>query len=118
MGFLDDVKGFARDVVAIEEKVFDTGIELAFESIVHGSTLTAAPGQPVRTGQLRDSWEIERVSPDVAVLSSDHPAAMDIEEDAEHAHYSNHGPHSVKLTEAGIDPIAAEALRRTEGADG
>lgn len=111
---------FTRTLELREQAVFDGALELMFESIVHGSPLTGAPGQPVRTGQLRDSWEIVHLSPTVAKVVSRLGYAWPVEHnawgDGEATVFRNHGPHSVKRTRAGFARIVDFVLRRARQA--
>lgn len=84
-------------------------------SVVEGSPLTGAPGQPVDTGNLRASWIDEFRGPLVWQLTTSVVYAPFIEAGA-----NDRGPftlqsqvggfHSVKLTAAGWDRIVAYAV--------
>lgn len=58
MSFGLDVKRFSEKAANNARKIADRSTEIAFGSIVEGSPLTGAPGQPVDTGNLKASWEI------------------------------------------------------------
>lgn len=87
-----------------------SGASFVRRSIRDGSELTGAPGQPVRTSRLRNSWQIERLGPGVYLVFTDVPYAEYIEDGG-----NSTGPfdpsrgaprskvggyHSVKLTKA------------------
>lgn len=88
------------------------------ESIVAGDPLTGSPGQPVDTGNLRNSWQLQFESPRRALISTN----------VEYAPYIEDGPmygltlrsqvggwNSVKMTRANFDRIVdfeAEAIGR------
>jgi hypothetical protein len=83
MGFADQLQGFKDLVVARVQETHDAVTDAAFQSIVHGSSLTGAPGQPVATengGKLRDSWTQEREGPARSIISTDVSYAPDIED--------------------------------------
>lgn len=60
MSFGLDVKRFSAKVEQRIRDVAERSTEIAFASIVEGSPLTGAPGQPVDTGNLKASWQIVR----------------------------------------------------------
>lgn len=90
-------------------------------SITDGSPLTGAPGQPVDTGALKASWQLEFESPTRALISTDKEYAEGIEDGI-----GPHGPitirspvggtHSVALTVAGIDRIVEDETLKLVGA--
>lgn len=96
---------------------FAAATNMAFASIVHGSPLTGAPGQPVapidqpNAGKLRDSWAIERPDPNTAIIGSTASYASDVEENVHDAHFHTGGPHGVKLTAANFDRLLDAAQR-------
>lgn len=118
MSFADDLKRFAvlaeERTMAVHEGVTD----LAHQSIVYGSAVTGAPGQPVapgrnpNAGKLRDSWTKESPEPGVSVISTPVDYAPDVEDNPRGVHFSNHGPHSVKLTLAAGQRMVDDAARR------
>lgn len=55
--FADQVAAFRRKVEQRARDVHTVAADLAHQSIVEGSPLTGAPGQPVDTGNLRASWQ-------------------------------------------------------------
>jgi hypothetical protein len=62
MSFTDEVRVFALKVDAKSKDVItEAGVEVQ-RSLVEGSEITGAPGQPVDTGFLRSSFIPERIS--------------------------------------------------------
>lgn len=95
-------------------------VEEMERSVVEGSELTGAPGQPVDTGNLFGSWQVTRPSKYEWLLSTN----------VEYAEYIEHGGndvaaftlrsevggwHSVKLTEASWDRLVAFAALKARG---
>lgn len=62
-----------------QQRLLDACAAAVYQSIVHGSPITGAPGQPVATGELRDSWEIKRISSERREISTTSPYARAIE---------------------------------------
>lgn len=114
MGFAQSLANFAaktkENLQATREGVDDE----TFRSIVEGSEITGAPGQPVRTRKLHDSWS-QDVSETETVTSSDSPYAPAVEENLNNAVYENHGPHSVKQTVVAFPRIVEEVVARVVG---
>lgn len=112
MSFADDLRHFAEKAEARTHAVHEGVTDLAFSSIVYGSPVTAAPGQPVapgrapNAGKLRDSWTKAYPEPDVSAITTDVDYARDVEDNPRGVQFSNHGPHSVKLTLAGGQRMA------------
>lgn len=77
--FADQLVRFADKVEARQQAIFTGVVDTMFESVVRGSALTGAPGQPVRTGRLRDSWTVRYEKPTVAIISTNAPYARAIE---------------------------------------
>lgn len=119
--FQDALDTFARDA---RERLLDCA-QFAFEevqeSVVHGSALTGAPGQPVDTGFLRSSWVASIVAQGVQEISTNVAYAEFIEDGGNDlAAFTLRsevgGWHSVKLTEAAwldiVDVARRKAMRR------
>jgi hypothetical protein len=97
-------------------EIFAGTVAHAFQSIVEGSPITGAPGQPVDTGNLRASWQTTFESPTVALISTNVEYAPYVEDNVNNVTFKNHGPHSIKLTVAGLQQVVdAEIVRVTEG---
>jgi hypothetical protein len=63
MSWDSDVEAFTRRTKKRTRDVFNGCTKEAFRSIVTGSEVTAAPGQPFDTGVLRASWRGEETGP-------------------------------------------------------
>lgn len=83
-----------------------------FESVVEGSPITGAPGQPVDDGDLKESWTNTRTGPATAEIASDSPYAEAVEENWSGVAFKNHGPHSKALTEVGFPDLVADVVRQ------
>lgn len=118
MSFRDDIKRFVIKVQARPQTVLVGVATRAHRSITgNGSPdpITGAPGQPVDTGFLRNSWQLE-VRPGEAEISTNAEYARAIEDGI-----GPFGPltlrskvggfHSVRLTIAGASAIQADVLR-------
>lgn len=129
MTFSGDLKGFAARVQANAQAVFVNTASAAHESIVDGSSVTGAPGQPVDTGNLRGSWQLQFETPTIARISTNVEYAPYIEDGIVQARsgqvsghtqqrlvFKNHGPHSVKLTIAGVSKLANAEAEKLAGA--
>jgi hypothetical protein len=95
---------FARDVDAVmhdASDVLDISAQLALQSIQFGSPLTGAPGQPVDTSNLRNSWQDEKVSPTEHVISTPVEYAQPIEDGI-----GPHGPLTLRSAVGGFHSIA------------
>lgn len=115
MSFADQMNAFVakskKNLGAIREGTDDE----MFRSIVDGSELTGAPGQPVgKSGKLRDSWTQEKSATDT-VTSSDAPYATAVEENWGNVDYSNHGPHSLKITVVAFPRVVEAVAQRVAG---
>lgn len=109
MSFADQMQRIVGKHIARLESV-PAGVDAeVFRSIVDGSEVTGAPGQPVRSGRLKASWQQERTG-DESVAASDSPYARAVEENVGDVHYENGGPHSVELTVVGFPRIVQEVV--------
>lgn len=112
MTFRDDINQFKRKVKAESQALFVNVVSHAHESIVNGSPVTGAPGQPVDTGNLRDSWQIMWEAATRALIVTNVSYARIVEDNLRGVTFKNHGPHSVKLTIAGLARIVAAERAR------
>lgn len=115
MGFADDMRRFQLDIESRTREAFVETVTEVTRSVVEGSEITGAPGQPVDTGALRASWHTEFNSPTEATLGTDLEYAPIIEDNPRGVTFQNHGPHSVKLTIAGFQRIVDDVARRIAG---
>ena len=132
MTFDADLKRFAIKVEARNRGVLENMATLVHDSIVKGSAITGAPGQPVDTGYLAGSW-IRVVGSVDAEIATDAQYAPVIEHNLRTAFDPKGKPapprvnpdgsfrrpikstvgghHSVKLTVGAADRLLAEAVR-------
>jgi len=116
MSFSADLKRYRQKYQKRTRDVFHRVVDLLYESVVNGSGLTGAPGQPRDTGALALSWTVVYESPTRAVISSNSEYAIVIEDNPRGVTFQNHGPHSVKLSRAAFAAIVEEATRDVLGA--
>ncbi|HXH43300.1 MAG TPA: hypothetical protein VNK51_05550 [Bradyrhizobium sp.] len=120
MTFSDDLNRFSATLETRSRDVFVGVVEKAHESIQTGSAITGAPGQPVDTGALRASWQVQYPAADEALISTNLEYAQPIEDGI-----GKHGPlqlrsavggfHSVKTTVAGFQRIVDQVTREVQG---
>lgn len=120
MTFGEDLRLFAEKVATRQRDVFVGATTHVHRSVTDGSPTTAAPGQPVDTGNLLSSWQL--IFPEIWVgeVSTNVEYAVPIEEGV-----GPHGPltlrsavggfHSVKLTRANWDRIVDEEVTNVTG---
>jgi hypothetical protein len=122
MSFGGQLRDWGDKAKRREGAVFHTAVFTAHKSITVGSPLTGAPGQPVDTGRLRNSWQIVILSPrEVRILTS-MKYARSIEDGLSYAHAGKPltlrsqvgGFHSLKLTVANWNRIVEDANRRVD----
>jgi hypothetical protein len=113
--FSNSVRRFAVKVEARTGEVFVNIVAAAHASIVEGSPVTGAPGQPVDTGNLKNSWQVEFEGPEKALISTNVEYAPAVEENLRGVDFHNHGPHSVALTIAGLGNIVENEARKLTG---
>lgn len=121
MGFADDLRAFGLKVQTRNQAVFAGVVADTKTSIVEGSPVTGAPGQPVRTGNLRASWQTAFETPTSAIISTNVAYAKPIEDGV-----GRFGPmtlrskvggwHSVALTVANFPRLVAATAERILGA--
>ena len=120
MSFQDEVRNFAQKVERKQREIFVNCASAVHQSVVTGSPVTGAPGQPVDTGALRASWVLRFESDHVAMTSTPIVYAPIIEDGR-----GPHGPltlrstvggfHSVQLTRAGWQATVQDVAIRTVG---
>ena len=126
MPFADDVRRFALKANNVTKDVFVNVVAATKDSITDGSPVTGSPGQPVRRGTLKASWNTEFVSDTEALISSGGAAAAynkSIEDGVSYAHNGEPmqlrsevgGFHSVALTAAGFSALVADEARKVVG---
>ena len=107
--FAADITRFQRLAEQRERDTFVNLVSLSAESLIEGSPLTGAPGQPVDTGNLKGSFQTIFDSEREASIVSNCAYAPHIEDDVQHANYAVGGPHSLKLTVASAQRLAERA---------
>ena len=122
MTFSEDIKRFNAKVENLTQEVFVGVVAEAKDSIVNGSPLTGSPGQPVDTGNLRDSWQTEFKDENTAVISTNVVYAPQNEDGisrpsgVEYRQKSAQGGRwSVALTRAGIQNIVDDVVNKLTG---
>lgn len=115
MTFSSDLEKFTAKVRANSQKIFVNTTSHAFESIVNGSPVTGAPGQPVDTGNLRNSWQLTFPAQTEALIATNVDYAVHVEENIRGVTFKNHGPHSVRLTALGMNRIVEAETRKAVG---
>lgn len=116
--FKEDVLRFTRTVEAKHKHVFAGIATAVHDSIVNGSAITGAPGQPVDTGTLKASWQPEFIDANTFQTSTNVEYAPVIEDNLRGAtlRSSVGGFHSVALTVAGFDRIVASEVAKVADA--
>jgi len=112
--FGNDLARFLERTRAKEQRVFTNTAAAVKGSIVDGSPITGAPGQPVDTGNLAASWILAFESDRAATISTNVEYAPIVEDNVRGVTFRNHGPHSVKLTVAGFERLAAAEAAKVQ----
>lgn len=121
-GGFQGLNKFQRQLAAFEVALLPELGALMHQSIVHGSPLTGAPGQPVDQGGLAQSWRVSFPSPTSVQVSSDSPYARPNEDGVREGgkpyvqRSAKGGRHSVRLTRRGLDKLVAQAAKNTKRA--
>lgn len=113
-GFTDALVRFSEKCEARTLAVHAGTVQEVYRSVVHGSELTSAPGQPVATGDLRDSWTIKHEGPLVSVISSNSPYARAIEHNWRRVGRVQLKAFRKKLRQASLAAGLAKPLRATK----
>lgn len=110
MSFESDLSRFIGKMRDRQKRIHNRVAELAFRSIVVGSPITGAPGQPVRTGNLKNSWQKVLIKPFDTAIITHVPYAPNMEDHTGNFHSEVGGAHSVKMTRAGFDRLVKQAV--------
>lgn len=112
--FAGDLNRFVLNLRAKERAVFVNTASAVKGSIVDGSPLTGAPGQPVDTGTLKASWQLTFSGPSTAEVSTNTEYAPIIEYNVRGAHLRSTvgGFHSVAMTVAGFERLVEAETRK------
>lgn len=120
MAFQGDINHFREKFKERGQLVHNLICDEAFRSIVEGSPITGAPGQPVDTGNLKGSWQNIIDGPLERRIVTNASYALNVEDNI-----GRNGPmqlrsqvggfHSVKLTMAGFPAIVEAVVTRVVG---
>jgi hypothetical protein len=114
--FDDALTKFIVKVDQNAKDVFADIVGKTHESIVDGSQITGALGQPVDTGNLRTSWNTQFTGDTEAVIQTNVEYAPYVEDNVNDVQFKNHGPHSVKQTIAAFERIVEQSVKDVVGA--
>ena len=117
MSFSDDLARFMAKTEAKANAVFVNTAVAVKGSVVDGSPVTGAPGQPVDTGTLKASWHLAFQSPTTATVSTNVEYAESIEDNHRGARLRSSvgGFHSVRLTVGGFERLVDAETRKVTG---
>ncbi len=120
MSFGDDVRRFIQRVEQRQRAVHNAVCDAAFVSIVEGSPVTGAPGQPVDTGNLKNSWQNIITGPLEREIVTNVVYAPDIEEGTRNGRNMTlrsqvGGFRSVALTRAGWQRLVTQVTAQVVG---
>lgn len=101
MSFTSDIRAFALKVEQRQRDIFVGCATEVHRSVVEGSAVTGAPGQPVDTGALRASWNLRFESEHSALTSTNLVYAPIIEEGR-----GPHGPITIRSQVGGTNSVA------------
>ena len=114
-----DIENFINVLRAKQLRVHLEVANRIHASITHGSATTGAPGQPVQSGNLINSWKVIRISPFLTQVSTGVIYAPAIEDGVGGATGTSlqvrsevGGFHSVKMTRAGFQDLVNEVARQ------
>ena len=127
MSFADDLKRFAVKTQGKSNALFINVAKDVKSSIVDGSAVTGAPGQPVDSGALKASWQLTFESKQSALVSTNIAYAPVIEDNLRSSFNPRGempekdalrklkksivgGSHSVKLTVGAFDRLVESKL--------
>lgn len=108
---------FQKQLAAFDAELVPEVGALVYQSIVHGSRLTGAPGQPKDSSDLIRSWTETFPSPTSVQVSSDSPYARPNEDGVREGgkpyvqRSAKGGRHSVRLTRRGLDKLVEQAAK-------
>jgi hypothetical protein len=122
MTFASQLQAFAEKAKQREREVFTRSVEAVAQSVVFGSEITGAPGQPedLREGAWTTTYEGEQA----AVISTDDPSARSVEDGISHLHGGPitlnsplGGFHSLLQTRLNFDKLVENVTQRVVGSD-
>ncbi len=124
--FSQQINGFSVKVFRMNKDVFHGVTEVCHESITTGHPTTTAPGQPVQTAALLNSWTPQFTSEFTWQDTTHLKYAKSIEDLVSYAHggtpitiqSSVGGGHSVKLTRIHFGRIVEFIVNKVRGQNG
>ncbi len=117
MSWSSDIERFRLKVHRRKKAIFLRWVDLIFDSVVDGSSVTGAPGQPVQIANLKRSWQKVLEAEFEALVITNSPYAPGIEDQVGSLgqtitlRSAVGGFHSVKLTRAGATKLLRQAAR-------
>jgi hypothetical protein len=117
--FAEQVRTWTLQVKERSHAVYLGVGDAVYGSIVEGSPITGAPGQPVDTGNLRASW-IRETGPTRTTITTNTIYAPQIEDGTREGRALTlrskvGGFHSVKLTVAAFNALVANVVKAVQG---
>lgn len=133
MSFATDIARFKAQFEGRLREIHNQAADEVYRSVVEGSPITGAPGQPVDTGNLKGSWQNQILGPLTRAITTNVVYAQDIEDGVRHGVVAGVGAddatdaikapdapltlrsqvggfHSVKLTRAGWQGIVDHVI--------
>jgi hypothetical protein len=116
--FEDTLKRVVKETFEKEAELFDRVDAHVGKSIKDGSLVTGAPGQPIKSGALYDSYQRVSLGPQQIAWLSESPYAHVIEDNLRGATLRSEvgGFHSVKMTRIGFKRIVEHEIKLIGGA--
>lgn len=131
MSFTGDLKAFTGKVEQRNRAIFVGSVSSVAGSVVEGSPVTSAPGQPVDTGNLRNSWQTTFPGEWLGEVATNVEYAPAIEEGQQPPYTTASGTqvtpgpmtlrsavggfHSLKMTRAGWVPLMRSVVTEVVG---
>lgn len=115
--FRDQIEQIKVRVAARNSAIFVNSCAAMKDSITDGSAITGSPGQLVRSGNLKASWQLSFPSQTEAIISTNAVYARQMEDGTREGRALTQrsptgGFHSVALTIAGLGSIVADQATR------
>ena len=121
MTFQSDIARFNALILRRGDDLHLRTSELLYESVVEGSSITGAPGQPVQKGQLRTGWQLTfpRKMFSSLLTKTIYAPGIELAKSMKTGktltlRSSVGGFHSVKLTRAGFKRIVLAAMKEID----
>jgi hypothetical protein len=114
MSFADQLEAHLRNIERRKKALFVNVVSHVEGSIKRGSAVTGAPGQPVDTANLLNSWQTEFPQRWIAETTTNCVYAQPVEDNERGVTFKNHGAHSVKLTRVAWPVLVEYELRKLD----